>query len=102
MSDDQSSYTQKLEEEVKARTVELAEKVITINEQLAHVNQINSELEQSGKMLIRRDLELSRANERLREVDQMKTDFVSVATHQMRTPLSGVRWTLSMLIKGDL
>src|SRR5258708_2203099 len=24
------------------------------------------------------------------------------STHQMRTPLSGVRWTLSMLIKGDL
>jgi signal transduction histidine kinase len=87
---------------VKEKTKELAEKVAAIDIQLAHVQQANRELEQSGKMLVRRDLELSRANERLREVDTMKTDFVSVATHQMRTPLSGVRWTLSMIIKGDL
>ena len=58
--------------------------------------------EQGAKLLIRRDLELTRANDRLRNLDQMKTDFVSVATHQLRTPLSAIKWTLSMLLKGDL
>ncbi len=52
-------------------------------------------------MLIRRDLELTRANERLRELDQLKTDFVSTATHQMRTPLAGIKWGLGMLLNGD-
>lgn len=33
----------------------------------------------------------------LREVDQMKTGFLSVAAHQLRTPLSTIRWYLELL-----
>ncbi len=32
-----------------------------------------------------------------REVDQMKTSFLSVAAHQLRTPLSTIRWYLELL-----
>mgnify|MGYP001588167930 FL=1 len=31
-----------------------------------------------------------------RQVAQMKTDFVSFVTHQLRTPLSGIRWMLEL------
>lgn len=65
------------------------------------IKRLLEEQENSGKMLIRRDLELTRANERLRELDKLKTDFVSTATHQMRTPLSGIKWALGMLVNGD-
>ncbi len=37
-----------------------------------------------------------------REISQMKTDFVSFVTHQLRTPLSGIKWMLELVADAEV
>jgi signal transduction histidine kinase len=69
--------------------------------ELVVVRKLLDEQEASAKMLVRRDLELSRANEELRSLDDAKTNFISIVGHQLRTPLSGMKWSMSMILGGE-
>lgn len=44
---------------------------------------------------------LRRTNEKLKQLDQTKDDFISMASHQLRTPLTSVKGYVSMVIEGD-
>jgi signal transduction histidine kinase/DNA-binding response OmpR family regulator len=53
----------------------------------AKLGHFNEELENRVK---ERTCELQEANEKLKELDQLKTDFLSTVSHELRTPLTSV------------
>ncbi len=55
-----------------------------------------AEKERFGSMIILHNIT------REKRVERMKTEFVSISAHQLRTPLSAIKWTLRMLLDGDV
>lgn len=45
--------------------------------------------------------ELRRSNEKLKELDKTKDEFLSIASHQLRTPLTSIKGYIDMLREGD-
>lgn len=44
---------------------------------------------------------LRRTNEKLKALDETKDDFISMASHQLRTPLTSVKGYVSLVLDGD-
>jgi signal transduction histidine kinase len=47
-----------------------------------------------------RTLELEQANERLREMDHLKSAFVSVVSHELRTPMTSIKGYVENMLQG--
>ena len=43
---------------------------------------------------------ITRSFERLAEANRMKSEFISVVSHQLRSPLSNLRWAIELLTSG--
>lgn len=44
---------------------------------------------------------LKRANQKLKDLDEAKDEFISMASHQLRTPLTSMKGYVSMVLEGD-
>ncbi len=45
--------------------------------------------------------QLESANEKLKQADLAKSEFLSIAAHQLRTPLTAIKGYISMFLEGD-
>lgn len=74
--------------------ISLAERTL-----LEQTNNFNSLLQNK---VAHQTIKLTRANNKLKELDKAKSDFISMASHQLRTPISVIKGYLSMILNGDL
>lgn len=44
---------------------------------------------------------LARANDELRKLDNAKSEFISIASHQLRTPLTAIKGYISLILEGS-
>ena len=64
--------------------------------------QNRNELRLLRDQLARQNLELTAANAELRRLDEMKSAFVSVAAHELRTPLAPIKGYIEVLLDKDV
>lgn len=76
------------------------ELVIAIQNALSlhEIKEINSTLQQRIDSATK---ELRSSNSQLRHLDEVKDEFISMASHQLRTPLTSVKGYISMMLEGD-
>ena len=75
--------------------------VIAIENALAvqEVKDLNESLEQRISAATK---ELRRSNAELQKLDEAKDEFISMASHQLRTPLTSIKGYISMIMEGDV
>jgi len=77
-------------------------KIRQLNRELeARVAQRTEELARAYEELRERNLALEAANEELKELDQLKSDFVSMVSHELRAPLTNINGSIELMLSDD-
>ena len=85
-------YSEELEQRVQARTEALAHAIKGLENEIKERKQAEQALRESGARI-------KRALERERELNELKSRFVSVASHEFRTPLATILSSVNLIDK---
>lgn len=92
-----SPYSQ---EDVRVLETVANELIIAVQNAL-HFEEIQNFNATLQERVVEATRKLRHTNEKLKALDETKDDFISMASHQLRTPLTSVKGYLSMVLEGD-
>jgi signal transduction histidine kinase len=97
--DELEKHAEVLEKEVGERTKEMNDKVEELTKTKTAILNMMEDMDEANTKLVKTQEELKRSLSELKEVDQKKNEFISIAAHELKTPLTSIHGFAQLLIK---
>ncbi len=96
------NYSKNLEKQVEERTRELNEKITESKQSEAATLSILEDMHIIHEGLIKSQKRIKLQNIKLKKLDRIKSDFLNVTSHELRTPMSAIKGYVQMVMKQTL
>jgi signal transduction histidine kinase len=91
-----------LEEKVEERTSELNEKIAELKQNETAALNIMDDLQDTVKELQQSQSIIKEQNVQLQKLNRIKSNFLNITSHELRTPMSAIKGYIQMMLLGKL